>query len=88
MYKLIGLNISVVDRTEHIKMPFNFKLYDGFQIPNIDPNFNMSYEDCCNKRAVEIINLSRRLNKPIRVLYSGGIDSTLTLVSLIKNFTL
>jgi len=87
MYKLIGLNISVVDRTEHIKMPFNFKLYDGFQIPNIDPNFNMSYEDCCNKRAVEIINLSRRLNKPIRVLYSGGIDSTLTLVSLIKNLS-
>ena len=87
MYKLIGLNISVVDRTDHIKMPFNFKLYDGFQIPDIAPNFNMSYEDCCNQRAVEIINMSRRMNKPIRVLYSGGIDSTLTLISLIKNLS-
>jgi hypothetical protein len=85
IFKIIGLNVSMIDRTNTIKMPFNFKIYDGFEMPNCDPSFNQTYEQCCDARAIELITLSRQLNKPITVLYSGGIDSTLVLISLIKN---
>jgi hypothetical protein len=84
--KLIGLNIGLVDRAGGIDMPFNFKIYPGFEMPSLkDRTFNLTYEDCCNERAQYIIEKSKLLNKPITVLYSGGIDSTTVLVSLMKN---
>lgn len=84
--KLIGLNIGLIDRAGGIDMPFNFKIYPGFEMPSLkDRTFNLTYEDCCNERAQYIIEKSKLLNKPITVLYSGGIDSTTVLVSLMKN---
>lgn len=84
--KLIGLNVGLVDRAGGIDMPFNFKIYPGFEMPSLkDITFNLTYEDCCNEQAQYIIAKSKALNKPITVLYSGGIDSTLVLISLMKN---
>lgn len=84
--KLIGHNVGLVDRAGGVTMPFNFKIYPGFEMPSLQGlSFNMTYDDCCNERAQYIINKSKLLNKPITVLYSGGIDSTLVLVALMKN---
>jgi len=41
------------------------------------------YEDLMNQRATELL----ALNKPIYVMWSGGIDSTAVLVALLKNAT-
>lgn len=84
--KLIGFNVGLVDRASGIDMPFNLKIYPGFEMPSLkNVTFNLTYEDCCNEQAQHIIAKSKLLNKPITVLYSGGIDSTLVLISLMKN---
>ena len=82
--KLISLNISLIDRTEKIEMPYRFKCYEAFRMPTDFTGFDLTYEQCCEKRAWEMIDLSRRLNKPIALFYSGGIDSTLMLITFMK----
>lgn len=84
IYKMIPPNVSLVDRCNHIKMPFRFKTYEPFTMPTDLSNFSMTYEECCLERAQELIDLSKRLNKPITVFYSGGIDSTTALISFMK----
>jgi hypothetical protein len=83
IYKVIHLNVSLVDRLEKVNLPYNFKLYEPFKLPT-DLSSTLSYEDCCDKRAEELYLQSKKLNVPIVVLYSGGIDSTLVLVSFLK----
>lgn len=84
IYKLINLNVSLVDRLDYVKTPYNFKLYEPFKMPTDLSNFNLTYEQCCEKRAWEMVEISRKINKPITVFWSGGIDSTLVLVSFLK----
>lgn len=85
IHKIIGMNVSLIDRTDTIKMPFDFEIYSDFIMPKLSQQFNLTYEDCCNNRSIDLLNMARSINKPITVLYSGGIDSTLILVSLMKN---
>ena len=55
--KLIGHNVGLVDRAGGVTMPFNFKIYPGFEMPSLQGlSFNMTYDDCCNERAQYIIN--------------------------------
>lgn len=49
-------------------------------IPAIPTNFNKTFEDICNERAAQLI----LTGKELLVTWSGGIDSTGVLVSLIK----
>lgn len=84
IYKLISLNVALVDRLEKIRLPFRFRLYDPFRMPTDLTGFDLTYEQCCERRANEIYQLSIRLDRPICVLYSGGIDSTLVLISFMK----
>jgi len=49
-------------------------------MPSIPNNFTKTFEDICNERAAELI----ATNKELIVTWSGGIDSTGVLVSLIK----
>lgn len=83
IYKVIHLNVSLVDRTEKVKLPFDFKLYDKFKLPT-DLSSTLTYEQCCDRRAFELYQLSKQQGVPLVVLYSGGIDSTLVLISLLK----
>lgn len=82
--RFLNHNVALVDRCAKISMPYNFELYEKFKMPTDLTNFNMSYEDCCMQRAEELINLSKQLNKPIVIMYSGGIDSTLVVISFLK----
>lgn len=84
VYKMIPTNVSLVDRCSYVKMPYRFKLYEPFNMPRDLSNFNLTYEQCCDKRAAELIALSRSINKPITVFYSGGIDSTAVLIAFMK----
>lgn len=47
-------------------------------LPTKDLPYNMSFRDCCTNRSIELWNL----DKPISVLWSGGIDSTVAFISL------
>jgi hypothetical protein len=55
-------------------------------MPKIRP-FAKTFEEICNERARELIARAEKLDTNIFVFWSGGIDSTLALVSLIKNST-
>lgn len=82
--RVVSHNVPLIDRSEMITMPYNFKLWEPFRMPRDLTNFNLSYEDCCEARAAELLELSERINKPIMFFYSGGIDSTLVAISFIR----
>jgi len=59
-----------------------FNVYNYFidPIPKVPQGWNRTFEELVLERAEEIWNL----NKPVRVWYSGGIDSTVVLISLLR----
>ena len=81
--KIIGSNNGMFfDRTETFMLPIKIK--NQFPIPSVDYNFNKTYEDICDQTASDIISNAVISNKKIRVLWSGGIDSTLILATFLK----
>ena len=79
-YEKYNMNLNVVyDRTGNT--PHYLKIKEGMHpIPEIG-SFNKSFRQCVEERAKELISL----NKKINVVWSGGIDSTLVLFSLLKH---
>ncbi|SHN17666.1 hypothetical protein SAMN05192549_105169 [Duganella sacchari] len=84
IYNLIALNVSLVDRSNVIQVPFRFRIYPPFEFARIAEADSLSYEACCDRRARELLALQEDLGVPLAVLYSGGIDSTLVLISFAK----
>jgi hypothetical protein len=85
IYKLINTNTVLVDRSQDIVLPYRFKLAEFNRLPTDLDNFNMTYEQCCDQRAVELYEKSKRMDLPLYVFYSGGIDSTLVITSFLRN---
>lgn len=75
---------SYIDRTGTIKLPISVSYPDYLSLPDYDANFSMSYADCCQSRVEEILKLQEQVDGPIRIMYSGGIDSSLILASFIE----
>lgn len=69
-----------VDRTNTIQMPFKTILSDKYTIPDLSNVKPLSLEECCADSATRLL----ASNSKLYFLYSGGIDSTLALVSFIK----
>lgn len=70
------------DRTETVKFPIN--LANVFPIPNLPQHFDKSYEQICLETAEHLATRAIRENKKLRILWSGGIDSTLIVVCFLK----
>lgn len=68
-------------------MPWPQVIPPGFEMPEYDPNFNESFENVSDSRANDIKRLINEKNQKIAVMYSGGIDSTVIIASLIKNLS-
>jgi hypothetical protein len=62
----------------------NHPLID-LSMPDYDSNFNKSWAEITDQRCQQL--LKNYNNKPWLVLWSGGIDSTMILASILKNFT-
>ena len=84
IYKYLAPNKTLVDRSGHIDMPFNVSTYRDFKLPELDYNFNKSFDDVCLDTAQNILNHQDNISKPIYLFYSGGIDSVAVLVSFLK----
>jgi len=67
-----------VDRTGTLSNRFKYRVLTP--IPEIPPIFTKSFNDICFERAQEIVDL----NKPISIMWSGGIDSTGALTPLMQ----
>ena len=75
-----------VSRNGIWSLPWEQKLIPGFEMPIYDPNFSMTFAEVTDRRAFEIKERIQ-LGEKFAVMYSGGIDSTVVLSSLIKNLT-
>lgn len=75
-----------VGRNGEWSLPWEQVLIPGFEMHKYDPNFKLTFSEVTDRRALEI---KARIQKGDRfaVMYSGGIDSTVILVSLLKNLT-
>jgi len=86
LYRMVG-SVDFCDRTGSLTFPFRTQLYDQCKLPELQVQ-NYTYKECCDRRAKEIWQASADLNKPIGLMWSGGIDSTRVLVSFLENFPL
>ena len=78
---------SFVARDGEWPCPWKYSIAPGFEMPKYDSKFSMNFEEVTNKSALEIRDLIKRTDKRVAVYYSGGIDSTVCLIALLKNLT-
>lgn len=83
-FGIYNLGVVPIDRTGTITFPVRTESL--FPMPAFK-TFTKTYEDICNERARELLQRAHTLNVPLYTFWSGGIDSTTVLVSLLKNAT-
>jgi len=84
LFDVISSNVTFIDRTANIINPIRSTLPTFLAMPAYDPGFAMTYKECCQSAAQRLLALQESLDVPIRILYSGGIDSSLVLTSFIN----
>lgn len=84
IFPMYGDWVIPADRTGTVTMPIHIK--PVCPIPQFK-TFTKSYADICDDRAREVLKSSDTLGAPIYIMYSGGIDSTCVVVSMLKNAT-
>jgi hypothetical protein len=75
-----------VTRNGEWSLPFKQELIPGFEMPDYDATFTKTFEQVTDEKALKISKEIKQ-GKKFAVMYSGGIDSTTILVSLIKNLS-
>ncbi len=80
--KYFTSGIVPMDRTGTIQTPITMK--NIFPIPELRP-MKKSFEDLCDEQAQRILRQLDALDTTLRIFWSGGIDSTLMLISLLKH---
>jgi hypothetical protein len=80
-FSIYNPTVVFIDRTGTIRSPI--KTRSLFPIPKMR-SFEKSFEQICDERAKELLERSDELDVPIYAMWSGGIDSTLVLVSFLK----
>lgn len=83
-FRIYNMGVSPVDRTHTLRLPI--KTHSLFPLPT-PLSTSKLYEDICMERARELLARADRLDAPIYSFWSGGIDSTLALISLVANAT-
>lgn len=85
IFNLISTNATFIDRTERLKSPFRFKVSDEMKLPSFVGKTPETYENICNARVRDLLDHQDKTGQPMVILYSGGIDSTLIMTSILKN---
>jgi hypothetical protein len=75
-----------VSRNGVWELPWEQEVIPGFEMPEYDPNFNKSFAEVSDARAIEVRS---RINngEKFAVMFSGGIDSTTVMCALIRNLS-
>lgn len=84
--KSFAPNLFICDRTGVITTPIKTKVLPMAVMPAFQKIDN-SFSDVCDARAKELLTKAEQTNRKLVVMYSGGVDSTLILCSLLKNAT-
>lgn len=72
---------GVIDRTETLETGFPYRVMDPIPAPATD---GRSFAQICAEIGCELVERAAAEEKPLQVLWSGGIDSTLVLCSLLE----
>ncbi|HTR18615.1 MAG TPA: hypothetical protein VMH91_01380 [Candidatus Paceibacterota bacterium] len=83
-FKIYGQGVAPNDRTGTVRFPIRTESL--FPIPTLKST-TKTFEELCNDRARELLAHADKLGVPLYTFWSGGIDSTLVLVSFLKNAT-
>jgi hypothetical protein len=83
-FRIFSQNISAIDRTNILKFPLKTKVLPFMRLPKMI-EFNKSFGDICDERAEFLMHRVKHDGRKLAVMYSGGIDSTAILCSLLKN---
>src|ERR1035437_5358562 len=75
LFKIVSPNASIIDRSNAFDTPFDIHILYG--IPERPVSVNLNYDEVCIARAEEIL----KENKNIVIFYSGGLDSTVVVLS-------
>ncbi len=84
-FRVYSLSVMPVDRTGALRFPVRTKSL--FPLPKLI-DFTKTYAEICDARAQELLQRADTLDVPLYMFWSGGIDSTCILVSLLKNATI
>jgi len=78
---------SIYNRYGNNTFPFkdDIKNYLDMSPPTYDPNFNQTFSDITDNRGHDL--LGKYTDRPWIIMWSGGIDSTTVLTSILKNTT-
>ena len=76
-----------IPRMGEWSLPWNVAVAPGFEMPEYNPNYSKSFAEVSDMRAMDLKNLINTTGKKFAVFWSGGIDSTCCLTSIIKNLT-
>jgi hypothetical protein len=86
MYRVTNaVTAPYIDRTSVITFPIKTFIPQSCMMPVYDNNFSMSYLDCALDQANSIYTESERINLPVYVFWSGGIDSSTVLTAFIMS---
>lgn len=83
-FEIFTKNISIVDRTGTITTPLKTKVLDFLKMPAYE-KYDKSFEEICDERIKFLLMKAKHTGRKLAVLYSGGVDSTLILCSILKN---
>jgi hypothetical protein len=83
LFKLMGNQTVIYDRTNTIQIPLHFHLPEHLKLPEYKI-FNKSFDEICCDAALELYARAQKNNRKIAIMYSGGIDSTTVVVAFMK----
>jgi len=86
-FQLFSSNITAIDRSNTFTIPIKTEILPHLQMPQMR-QFDKSFEQICDERAIFLMNKAKTDNRKIAVMYSGGIDSTVILCAFFKNCNL
>jgi hypothetical protein len=66
--------------------PWNVGIMENHRIPTLTHLWTCTFEETTDLRAQQLSQSLKQNNKPILVFWSGGIDSTVALCGMIRNF--
>lgn len=75
------MHCGIVDRTATLDLGFAYAAVDPIPELSLD---GATFADLCDAVGTEIVDDASRLGREVRVLWSGGIDSTTALIAVIK----
>jgi hypothetical protein len=83
LFGFFAANFSFTDRTNTVVSPVKTTLLPQCALPNF-AKIDYDFEELCNNRARWLLDHCEKTNRKLVVMYSGGIDSTMIMTTILK----